>query len=168
MNFSLSETVTYQTTLTPYEVYKYLDEVIEPPKTFRVNWGFWRNGKPYEGTVDQAHFKMCKIPRGKNSTFAQAEGTFRQEGNHTIVEATISMPTAIKIFGVIWLSLLTIVGGSFATLPSEADLPLIFRFMPVFMLIVGAVIFYGGYKWNANALKNDLQKILEAEIIEKW
>jgi hypothetical protein len=166
MFFSISETVTYQTTLTPYEVSLYLNEVIEPPKTFR--WSFWGSSKPYQGTADQYAFKMHKIPQGKNSTFAQAEGTIREERNHTIVEVQISMPIFLRIFAVVWLGFVGMFGMVSLFAPISNKMPMPFQYIPVAMFVFGTALFFGGYKWHAHDLKHDLKRILQAEFVEDW
>ena len=164
MFFALSQTVLYRTSLSANSIANCLNEEIEPPQTFR--WSFWGNAKKYEGMANSYTFSMHRIPRDKSTYFAQAEGTIRRETSYTIVEVQIEMPILLKIGVFLGLGLAVFCVLLSFGLPPEDEMMFSVRYLPMLMFVMGFVIFFGGYQWQAYNLKHDLKTIMHADIIE--
>lgn len=96
------ETLNIATILTFSEVLERLDEVVEPPKIFRLTL-FKRPAKPYEGTITGNTFKIGRIVNGRNSFLPVIEGEIHPQAPGCSVKIRISLPKFVIIFMIYWL-----------------------------------------------------------------
>lgn len=130
------ERLTIPTTLNFSEVLERLDEVVEPPKMFRMNLLFRRPDKPYEGTISGNTFKISRIVHGRNSFLPVIEGEIHSESFGCSIAIKMTLYKVVIIFMLYWLS----ITGSFWIFALLAWL--VDRSVgPIFLPILGMFIF---------------------------
>lgn len=131
------ETLTITTSLTLSEVVSRLDEVVTPPKLFRINLPFGPPPtKPYEGTISGKRFKINRIIIGRNSFIPIIEGDIHTQNFGCYIKIRMSLHKIVLGFMILWLWTTGSIGmfSLFAWLvePSVG---------PIFLPILGMFIF---------------------------
>jgi hypothetical protein len=160
------ERLTIPTTLTFSEVLERLDEVVEPPKMFRMNLLFRRPEKPYEGTISGNTFKISRIIRGRNSFLPVIEGEIHPESLGCSIEIKMSLYKVVLIFMIYWLW----TTGSFWILALLAwfvdrSVGLIFL-VPLGMFIFGWLLCLIPFKIEAKMTAKFLFNLFREEVVD--
>lgn len=169
MKYLPFENITYRTKLEREEIYKRINEVIEPKKNFRMS-GFLgsRNHKPYEGSVNDNSFSITRIIGYSNSFLPRINGTIEKDFNGNKVNVRMRLHVFVFIFILIWFGIVGIA--------CIAVLALGFKFgsqnfepmssIPFSMMIFGYALVIGGFKYESIKSKKFLAQLFEAEIEE--
>lgn len=96
------ETLNITTSLTFSEVLERLDEILEPPKIFRLTL-FKRPAKPYEGTINGNNFKIARIVNGRNSFLPVIQGEIHPQTPGCFIKIGMSLHKFVIIFMIYWL-----------------------------------------------------------------
>ena len=160
------ERLTIPTTLNFSEVLETLDEVVEPPKRFRMNLLFRRPHKPYEGTISGNNFKINRIIRGRNSFLPVIEGEISPESFGCSIEIKMNLHKFVLIFMIYWLS----TTGSFwifALLAWLVDRSVGPIFLPILgMFIFGWLLCLIPFKLEAKATTKFLFNLFREELVD--
>ncbi len=98
------ESLTITTSLTFSEVVNRLDEVVTPPKFFRINIPFGAPpAKPYEGTISDNTFKISRIITGRNSFLPMIEGEIYSKPFGCSIKVRMSLHKIVLAFMILWL-----------------------------------------------------------------
>ena len=98
------ESLTITTSLTFSEVLHRLDEVVTPPKFFRINIPFGAPpAKPYEGTMSGNTFKISRIITGRNSFLPIIEGEIYSQPFGCSIKIRMSLHKIVLAFIILWL-----------------------------------------------------------------
>ncbi|MEG4034047.1 hypothetical protein QUA03_09490 [Microcoleus sp. S36b_A4] len=98
------ETLTITTSLTYSEVLRRLDEVVTPPKVFRIIIPFCQPpAKPYEGTIDGQTFKINRIIIGRHLLFPIIQGYIHNQQFGCSIRIRMSLHTTVIGFLILWL-----------------------------------------------------------------
>ena len=98
------ESLTITTSLTFSEVLHRLDEVVTPPKFFRINIPFGAPPpKPYEGTMSGNTFKISRIITGRNSFLPIIEGEIYSQPFGCSIKIRMSLHKIVLAFIILWL-----------------------------------------------------------------
>jgi hypothetical protein len=131
------ESLTITTSLTFSEVLHRLEEVVTPPKLFRVTLPFGPPpAKPYEGTISGNTFKISRIITGRNSFLPIIEGYIHSQPFGCSIKIRLTLHKIVLAFMILWLWTTGSIGmfALFAWLvePSVG---------PIFLPILGMFIF---------------------------
>jgi hypothetical protein len=153
------------TTLTFSEVLERLNEVVEPPKIFRITL-FKRPAKPYEGTISGNTFKISRIIRGRNSFLPVIEGAIYPESFGCSIEIKMSLHKIVIVFMIYWLSIIGSV-GMFALFAWFVDRSVGPIFLPLLgMFIFGWLLCLITFKIEAKATTKFLLTLFAQEITD--
>lgn len=98
------ESLTITTSLSFSEVVSRLDEVIAPPKLFRITLPFGSPpSKPYEGTISGNRFKINRIIIGRNSFIPIIEGDIHTQKFGCYIKIRMSLHNIVLGFMILWL-----------------------------------------------------------------
>ncbi|MEG3843181.1 hypothetical protein [Microcoleus sp. herbarium14] len=98
------ESLTITTSLTFSEVGRRLDEVVTPPKLFRIILPFAPPpAKPYEGTISGNTFKINRIVIGRNSFFPIIKGDIHSQPFGCSITIRMSLHKIVVAFMILWL-----------------------------------------------------------------
>ena len=166
MKFLPKENITYSTRLKEEQIVKRLSDSIEPEKTFRFGIFSRDSSKSYEGQVNGQTFEIKRIIGYRNSFLPRISGIIERDFDGLKIKVKMRLPIFVVIFLCIWC------GG--VGLGCIASLTQAFRnseFNPATLIPFGMLLFVyaltmGGFKYESNKSKKDLQTIFEADIIE--
>jgi hypothetical protein len=167
MKFLPIENITYKTTLKEEEVIHRLVDITEPEKTFRFGMSNRGATKLYEGQISGREFNIKRIIDYRNSFLPQIKGNIEKSNEGVTIKVKMRPSTFVIVFLCIFLG-----GGGLSYL---AFLPQIFSnsafnlssLIPFGVLLLAYGIIMGSFTFESKKSKNDLQKILDAEIIEE-
>jgi len=98
------DSLTITTSLTFSEVLRRLDEVVTPPKLFRITLPFGAPpAKPYEGTISGNTFKISRIITGRNSFLPIIEGYIHSQPFGCSIKIRMSLHKIVLAFMMLWL-----------------------------------------------------------------
>jgi hypothetical protein len=98
------ESLTITTSLTFSEVLQRLDEVVTPPKFFRITLPFGAPPpKPYEGTISGNTFKISRIITGRNSFLPIIEGDIHSQPFGCSIKIRLTLHKIVIAFMILWL-----------------------------------------------------------------
>ena len=153
------DTFEFQTSLTLEETITVLKAEVEPKKWFR-----WFTSKHafFEGEVSREGFKIMRIINYRNSFLPIIRGTFKQSQNGINVIIRMSLHPFVLAFMCFWFGgvifgLFTVEDGAIRN-NSLVAVPLLI------MLILGWVMVYGGFWFEARKAKPKLLSIFNGQI----
>ena len=98
------DSLTITTSLTFSEVLHRLDEVVIPPKFFRITLPFGAPpAKPYEGTISGNTFKISRIITGRNSFLPIIEGDIHSQPFGCSIKIRLTLHKIVLAFMILWL-----------------------------------------------------------------
>lgn len=98
------DSLTITTSLTFSEVLQRLDEVVTPPKLFRITLPFGPPpAKPYEGTISGNTFKINRIIIGRNSFFPIIKGDIHSQPFGCSIKIRMTLHKIVLAFMILWL-----------------------------------------------------------------
>jgi hypothetical protein len=98
------DSLTITTSLTFSETLQRLDEVVTPPKLFRITLPFGPPpAKPYEGTISGNTFKISRIITGRNSFLPMIEGEIYSQPFGCSIKIRMSLHNIVLAFMILWL-----------------------------------------------------------------
>ncbi|MEG4850778.1 hypothetical protein QUB10_07700 [Microcoleus sp. B5-D4] len=98
------ESLTITTSLTYSEVLRRLDEVVTPPKVFRIIIPFGQPpAKPYEGTIYGKKFKINRIIIGRHLLFPIIQGDIHNQQFGCSIRIRMSLHTTVIGILILWL-----------------------------------------------------------------
>jgi hypothetical protein len=97
------ETLTIVTNLTFSEVLQKLDEIVEPPKTWRMALRFQKSRKPYEGTIAGNTFKISRNINYRNSFLPVIVGEIHPQPSGCYVKINMNLNMVVMVFMIFWL-----------------------------------------------------------------
>lgn len=98
------DSLTITTSLTFSEVLQRLDEVLTPPKLFRITLPFGPPpAKPYEGTISGNTFKISRIITGRNSFLPIIKGEIYSQSFGCSIKIRMSLHKIVLAFMILWL-----------------------------------------------------------------
>ncbi len=154
--------VIYRSNLSAEEVLQRLSEKVEPQKSFGFGWRA-SYSTPYMGNIFGNSFRIRRVINYRNSFLPSIEGEISPAMSGSRIKVAMKPEPVVKIFMMIWLAGVTF--GCIAiltTLFNEG--PKAFIAIPFFMLGMGFLMFYFGFKVEADRSKKDLAEIFEAKI----
>lgn len=162
MKYLPTENITYKTRLTEDEVLKRLEALIEPSTKFGLLGGMV--SKNYEGQITPPSFAIKRIIRYQNSFLPRITGTLEFDHGGTRIHVKMRLPPVVAVFMGIWfvgVVLACIVVLSYGSGGSA------FGLIPFGMLFFGYALTMIAFKFESNNSKKELQRIFEAEIVER-
>jgi hypothetical protein len=167
MKFLPLEEITYKTKLNENEIIKRLSDNMEPLKANRFRNFSNRYLKPYQGQINGHMFEVKRIITYRNSFLPRINGIISSDPDGTIIKVKMRLHVFIIVFMCCWFSAVII--GCIAAIAYAIDSPKLspFALIPLIMLIGGYVMTMGGFKSESAKSKKDLQKIFEADTMEK-
>jgi hypothetical protein len=170
MKFLPYEHLKIITALSSEEVFKRLDNAIEPYRLFRL---FESGTKPYQGSIEGSHFEVSRIIGYANGFLPVITGDVQSEISGCSISITMRPSLPITVFMIIWLggvalgflgilyyTLISPLTGPHTTDPS----PLL---IPAGMFAFGYALFLGGFKLESVPSKQFFQKLFEAREVEE-
>ncbi|MEG5098124.1 MULTISPECIES: hypothetical protein [unclassified Microcoleus] len=98
------ESLTITTSLTYSEVLRRLDEVVTPPKVFRIIIPFGPPPtKPYEGTISGKTFKINRIIIGRHLLFPIIQGDIHTQQFGCSIKIRMTLHKTVLGFLILWL-----------------------------------------------------------------
>ncbi|QIZ72295.1 hypothetical protein [Oxynema aestuarii] len=97
------EHFTIVTALDPDAVRQRLSTVVEPPKTFRWQWG--NPDKPYQGEIGDRSFKISRIIHYRNSFLPVIDGRIEPNGTGSKISINMKLHPFVLVFMLVWLSM---------------------------------------------------------------
>ncbi|MCU0546915.1 MAG: hypothetical protein MUE44_32915 [Oscillatoriaceae cyanobacterium Prado104] len=98
------ETLTISTNLAFSEVLQKLDEIVEPPKTWRMALPFQKPNKPYGGTITGNTFRISRnIHYYRNSFLPIITGEIYPQTSGCYVKIKMNLHIAVLVFMIFWL-----------------------------------------------------------------
>lgn len=159
------ERLTIPTSLTFSEVLERLDEVVEPPKIFRITL-FKRPDKPYEGTISGNTFKISRIITGRNSFLPLIQGEIYPQSLGCSIKISMNLHKIVIIFMIYWLSIIGSI-GMFALFAWFVDRSVGPIFLPLLgMFIFGWLLCLIPFKLEAKATTKFLFNLLGEELVD--
>ncbi|MGL5062241.1 MAG: hypothetical protein ACRC62_19875 [Microcoleus sp.] len=143
------ETLKIATDLTFSEVWQKLDEIIEPPKTWREVLQFQKSRKPYQGIMSGNTFKIRRNIKYRNSFLPEITGEIYPQESGCYVKIKMLPHLSVIIFMIFWLWTPGSIGvlALLAWLVDRSVGPI---FLPLFgMCILGWALCLFGFKIEA-------------------
>lgn len=162
------EKLIYRSNLTKEELLAHLQNEIEAEKSFGFGSKSFSYSKPYIGKVYNNTFEIKRAINYRNSFLPVIQGEIQNDINGSKINIRMQLIEIVKIFMIIWL------GGVFIAclatsytliftndLNSESGF---FMYIPFFMLALGILMVYFGFKIESKKSTKDLEGILKAKI----
>ncbi len=149
------------------EIIRRLSDNIEPEKTFRFSVFGSGSTKSYEGQINGQTFSIKRIIGYRNSFLPNINGNMERDFNGMIIKVKMRLHIAVLIFLCIWCGGVGLACIAFLTQAlgnSEFSFAAI---IPFGMLLFAYALTMGGFKYESNKSKKDLQAMFEADIIEE-
>lgn len=155
------ETVSYTTNLSKEAVRERLAEVVRPTMSF--SFSFWKDpgGKEYRGEVNEDGFEIVRIIRGRNSFIPVISGDISEQVGGCTIAVSMRLHFFVMVFIVFWCGIVGM--GAVSALVSShgnAVVPICMLLFMYFMTIIG-------FNIEKNRSIKDLQRILDAEVINE-
>jgi len=132
------ESLTITTSLTFSEVLRRLDEVVTPPKPFRITLPFGPPPvKPYEGTISGNTFRINRIITGRNSFIPIIKGDIHSQPFGCSIQLSMNLDLAVIVFMIVWMSMPGSI-GMLALLVWLVDRSVGLIFLPLFGMCIFA------------------------------
>ncbi len=165
MKYLPIENIIYKTHLKEDEIIKRLSENIEPIKVFRFNIFKSGSSKPYEGSFNGITFNIYRIIKYQNSFQPRINGVIENDFEGLRIKVKMRLNIFVIIFLFLWfggvfLGFIGMLVKSFNN--SEFEIAIL---IPLGMLLFAYALTMGGFKYESNKSKKDLQTILEADLI---
>ena len=167
MNFLPFENITYKTSLMEDEIIKRLSDCVETQKTFRIDVFSGGAGKPYEGKINSQAFNIKRIINYRNSFLPRITGNIESDFDGIKIYVKMRLHVFVVVFLSVWCGIIGIGSITFlwhAYYNSEVNFAAL---IPFGMLIFVYGLTTGGFKYESNKSKRDLQEIFQAEIIKE-
>ena len=116
--------------------------------------------KYFFGYVHDDEFKISRVIMYRNSFLPVIEGNIIDNGSNRVVNISMHYHPFVLGFMAIWL-IFVIIGCIVTPFQKVDGMPFIFRFIPYFMLVFGALLFTVPYKVESNIAKNKLIELLQ-------
>jgi hypothetical protein len=167
MKFLPAENITYKTKLKEEEILKRLSDNVEPEKMFRFGMFFGGSTKPYEGQINRQEFDIKRIIGYRNSFLPRINGIIERDYDGMTIKVKMRLHVLVIAFLCVWCSFvgLACIIVLIHVLGSSEFNPM--TLIPFGMLIFVYALTMRSFKYESNKSKRDLQRILEAEIIEE-
>ncbi|MFH7015615.1 hypothetical protein [Flavobacterium sp. FlaQc-47] len=162
------EKLIYRSNLTKEELLSHLQNEIEAEKSFGFGAKSFSYSKPYIGKIYNNSFEIKRAINYRNSFLPVIQGEIQNDINGSKINIRMNLVEIVKIFMIIWL------GGVFIAclatsytliftndLNSESGF---FMYIPFFMLALGILMVYFGFKIESKKSAKDLEGILKAKI----
>lgn len=163
MKFLPLEKLIYKTHLNEEKVIQRLSEIVEPKKTFRsILFGSYA-AKAYEGEISGQAFAIRRIIRYRNSFLPEISGSVGSDYDGTTITVKMRMNILVIIFLCFWCAVVVFVGIAFMAKMIATGFNFL-ELIPVGLLLFVYALTMGGFKWESNKSKKDLQELFEAEI----
>ena len=165
MKFLPLENITYRTRLKEEEIINRLSDHIEPEKKIRLVSFDSGSTKAYEGQINAKSFNIKRIITYRNSFSPRISGVINKDFEGLKISVKMRMHIFVIIFMCFWCCMA--VFGCVGVLIEVSNEPefMLGDLMPFGMLLFGYALALGGFKYESNKSKKDLQRIFEAEII---
>lgn len=164
------EKLIYRSNLTKEELLAHLQNEIEAEKSFGFGANNFSYSKPYIGKIYNNTFEIKRAINYRNSFLPIIKGEIQNDINGSKINVKMSLAEIVKVFMIIWLGgvfiacLATLYTLIFTNgLNSEGRF---FMFLPFFMLAIGILMVYFGFKTESKKSEKDLEEILKAKIFE--
>lgn len=166
MKFLPTENITYKTRLKEDEIIRRLSDCIEPEKIFRLGILSSGSTKSYEGQINGQTFSIKRIISYRNSFLPRINGVIERDFDGLTIKVKMRLHIFVIVFLCIWFGLVGLACIAFLTqtLSSSEINPA--ALIPFGMLLFAYLLTMGGFKFESNKSKKDLQRIFNAEIID--
>jgi hypothetical protein len=128
---------------------------IEPTKT--VRWHFSRHHLPYEGTLSEAGFQICRIIHYRNSFLPIIRGQFTSSPLGTSVHITMRLHPFVIAFSIFWY---LVWYACFFPIWSTGSMPTAFAWQFLGMPIALLLVFWGAFWTEAFRSRSDLDQMI--------
>ncbi|WP_343697209.1 hypothetical protein [Flavobacterium sp.] len=165
------EELFYRSQLSKQDLLAHLENEIEAEKSFGFSANNFSYSKPYVGKIYGNKFKIKRAINYRNSFLPIIKGEIKEDISGSKIIVKMSLVEFVKVFMIIWL------GGAFIAciavtynilfnngLNSEAGF---FMLIPYGMLLLGIAMAGFGFKVESKKSTQDLEKILQAKIVER-
>lgn len=163
------ENYTIVTHLTPEEIVEKLIVNVQPKREIVFSFKPVQITKPYEGEVYKNGFKINRCIDYRNSFLPEISGNFSSFLGKTEVNISMRLFTLVKVFAILWLSVVGIVciGIILSYIFLANNLSKI-QFSPAIlvpfgMFIFGCLLFTIPFKIESKKAKEFLNKLFEVE-----
>ena len=165
------EKYTIRTGLSQEEVTKRLRRITESTKPFTLNIfkAFNSSGAEYLGQVSERSFKISRVISYRNSFLPVIEGKVSTYLHKTEIEISMTLNLFVKVFLIIWFSLLGIPTVFILFVLIRRLIHFYFKdfspflLIPVGMFIFGYLLTVLAFKPEARISKSRLNELFEAE-----
>jgi hypothetical protein len=152
-----SETFVIHTSLSVASAARRLAEQTEPKKWFRFS-----NKKPFQGEVAETGFRIERIIGYRNSFLPVVQGTFKFQGDGTVIEIRMRLNLFVAVFMCIWFGFVVLGIGAITTelISGRTKMDRTMA-IPFGMLIFGWALVSGGFWFEARKQKKILIAMFE-------
>ena len=169
MKFLPYEHFKIKTTLSSQEVFKRLDNVIEPKRHFRL---FGSGTKPYQGEMEGSHFEISRIIGYKNSFLPMIKGDVQAEIIGCSIHISMQPRAFIIGFMIFWLGgvgffFFAALGSFISSLAQTSTADPALMLFPGGMFAFGYALLLGGFKFESIKSKKFFQDLFEVEEVEE-
>ena len=165
------EELFYRSKLTKEDLLLHLQNEIEAEKSFGFGVNNFSYSKPYVGKIFNNSFEIKRAINYRNSFLPIIKGEIKEDINGSKVIVKMSLVELVKVFMIIWLGGVSVACIAVTYnilfnngLNSEAGF---FMFIPYVMFIFGIAMVGFGFKIESKKSAQDLERILQAKIIER-
>ena len=165
MSFLPYENLIFESNLTTEDLQDRINQNIESKKMLRIGFKN-KNTKPYEGYLNGNSFEINRIIGYRNSFLPQIKGVITETNGVSRINVKMRLHILVYIFMTIWCGGIgfALIGMLISCINNNKFEPAIF--FPFGMLIFGYLLTTGGFKFESNKSKKDLEKMLSSKIVK--
>ncbi|WP_333695493.1 hypothetical protein [Flavobacterium sp.] len=161
------EELTWQSPLDKEEIIQILYSIVtsESPNFFKSN--LVDSSFKYRGTIEPERFTIQRIINYQNSFLPTIKGEIYPHNQGSLIKMTIQPNIGVQIFMTLWFLGVTIAmlgaGFAFFTIEQDGHTQYIGLIFPLLMLAFGSLLYFLGFKLEANRSKDDLKFYFKAK-----
>ena len=165
------EKLTLETSLSKEEVDQRIRKNTSQKDTALWNWSLRRRSSDlfFNGFITETGYELNPNISYRNSFLPTIDVTVESLRFGSTIELKLQLNLIVKIFGLLWISIISIVAITTLIVSITADNPEDRNafIVPMLMFVFAYAMFWGGFKYESIRSRKFLKKLLEAEEVHK-